>query len=153
MDYIEKNEMSLISHITVSYTHLMTRSFTMIEIQGKCNFALCFCRELEKAAEGQIRAICDQEAFSDSKIRIMPDVHAGMGCTIGTTMTITDKVVPGMVGVDIGCGMETTALAETRLDFARLDALIRRDVYKRQPLSRPIVQNNNGEFQKRKKSL
>lgn len=100
----------------------------MIEIQGKCNSALCFCRELEKAAEGQIRAVCDQEAFSDSKIRIMPDVHAGMGCTIGTTMTITDKVVPGMVGVDIGCGMETTALTETRLDFARLDALIRREI-------------------------
>lgn len=55
----------------------------------------------------------------------MPDVHAGKGCTIGTTMTIQDKIVPGMVGVDIGCGMETVELAEREIDFAKLDALIR----------------------------
>ena len=47
----------------------------------------------------------------------MPDVHAGLGCTIGTTMTITDKVVPGMVGVDIGCGMETVKLREKEIDY------------------------------------
>ena len=58
----------------------------------------------------------------------MPDVHAGKGCTIGTTMTISDKVVPGMVGVDIGCGMETVRLAEREIDFAALDALIRQEV-------------------------
>ena len=55
----------------------------------------------------------------------MPDVHAGMGCTIGTTMTIHDKVVPGMVGVDIGCGMETVRLKESEIDFSALDRLIR----------------------------
>ncbi|MBQ2697088.1 MAG: RtcB family protein [Clostridia bacterium] len=97
----------------------------MIQIQDRHNTAICYTGELEETAAAQIRAVCDQPAFADCKIRIMPDVHAGMGCTIGTTMTVTDKVVPGMVGVDIGCGMETVRLAESALDFARLDALIR----------------------------
>ena len=74
---------------------------TMIEIVGAYNAAVCYTGELEEAAAGQIKTVCDQSAFADCKIRIMPDVHAGMGCTIGTTMTITDKIVPGMVGVDI----------------------------------------------------
>jgi len=95
----------------------------MIEVKGAHNTALCFTRELEAGARQQIQAVCDQEAFSDSRIRIMPDVHAGMGCTIGTTMTVSDKVVPGMVGVDIGCGMETVLLKERSLDYGRLDAL------------------------------
>ena len=100
----------------------------MFKIEGTHNIAVCYCAELEKAAAGQIRAVCDQEAFADSKIRVMPDVHAGLGCTIGTTMTITDKVVPGMVGVDIGCGMETARIAEAELDFNRLDRLIRNEI-------------------------
>lgn len=72
----------------------------------------------------QIKVVCDQEAFADCKIRIMPDVHAGKGCTIGTTMTITDKIVHGMVGVDIGCGMETVLLDTNEIDFERLDKCI-----------------------------
>ena len=100
----------------------------MIEIKGAHNTALCYTGELEKASAGQIKALCDFEPFAPSKIRIMPDVHAGMGCTIGTTMTITDKVVPGMVGVDIGCGMETVLLKEQEIDFAALDALIRSEI-------------------------
>ncbi|MCQ4637709.1 RtcB family protein [Anaerovorax odorimutans] len=100
----------------------------MIEVQGNYNTALCFCAELEKSAKGQIKAVCDQEVFAGSKLRIMPDVHAGMGCTIGTTMTITDKVVPGMVGVDIGCGMETVRLDGEHVDFEKLDKLIRREI-------------------------
>lgn len=100
----------------------------MIEIKGKYNTAICFCDELEDIAAAQIKAVCDQKAFAESKIRIMPDVHAGMGCTIGTTMTITDKVVPGMVGVDIGCGMETVRIEENEVDFAQLDQLIRRNI-------------------------
>ena len=97
----------------------------MIKIEGLFNTALCYTPELEPAAAGPIKAVCDQEAFADSKIRIMPDVHAGMGCTIGTTMTIHDKVVPGMVGVDIGCGMETVRVEESEIDFSALDKLIR----------------------------
>ena len=97
----------------------------MIKINGKHNSAVCFAATLEEIAAKQIQAVCDQAEFADCKIRIMPDVHAGMGCTIGTTMTITDKIVPGMVGVDIGCGMETVKLVEKEIDFARLDTVIR----------------------------
>ena len=100
----------------------------MIEIKGKYNTAVCYTPDLEPVSAAQIKAVCDQEAFSGSRIRIMPDVHAGKGCTIGTTMSITDKVVPGMVGVDIGCGMETVLLGEKELDFDALDALIRREI-------------------------
>lgn len=100
----------------------------MIEVKGTYNTAICYCDELEKSAAGQIKAVCDCEAFAGRRIRIMPDVHAGMGCTIGTTMTIDDKVVPGMVGVDIGCGMETVKIRETSLDFEKLDQLIRREI-------------------------
>lgn len=100
----------------------------MITIQGLYNTAVCYASELEEAARGQIQAVCDRPEFSGCKIRIMPDDHAGKGCTIGTTMTIRDKIVPGMVGVDIGCGMETVALAEREVDFEKLDALIRREI-------------------------
>ncbi|MGE4532070.1 MAG: RtcB family protein [Acidithiobacillus sp.] len=96
----------------------------MIQIEGLHNTARCFCETLEKTALGQIKSVCDRSEFADCKIRIMPDVHAGKGCTIGTTMTITDKIVPSMVGVDIGCGMETVLLRETEIDFARLDQVI-----------------------------
>ena len=108
----------------------------MVEISGKYNRAICYCEELEEQAREQILSVCNQEAFSGSKIRIMPDVHAGKGCTIGTTMTVTDKIVPGMVGVDIGCGMETVKIAEREIDFAKLDALTHReirDARRRQP--------------------
>ena len=98
----------------------------MIEIKGKYNTAICYTSILEDVAKEQIQAVCDQIGFADCKIRIMPDVHAGKGCTIGTTMTITDKVVPGMVGVDIGCGMETVRIAEKEIDFAKLDEVIRK---------------------------
>ena len=100
----------------------------MIEINGQFNTAICFTPALEPTAQAQIQTVCDQEAFAGCKIRIMPDVHAGKGCTIGTTMTIRDKIVPGMVGVDIGCGMETVLLAEKEIDFAALDALIRKEI-------------------------
>lgn len=96
----------------------------MIEINGKYNTAICYTDIMEQEAQAQIQAVCDEEAFSASKIRIMPDVHAGKGCTIGTTMTIHDKVVPNMVGVDIGCGMETVRIAEKEIDFEKLDTLI-----------------------------
>ena len=100
----------------------------MITIQGLYNTAVCYTPALEDLAAKQIKAVCDQAEFSGCKIRVMPDVHAGKGCTIGTTMTIRDKIVPGMVGVDIGCGMETVELAESEIDFAKLDALIRKEI-------------------------
>lgn len=90
-------------------------------IQGKFAAAVCFASVIENEAVEQIRRMCDYEFTSGSKIRIMPDVHAGKGCTIGTTMTVTDKVVPNIVGVDIGCGMYTIRLDAKEIDFARLD--------------------------------
>ncbi len=93
----------------------------MIEIVGKCNTAVCYTNELESAAREQIEAVCNEQAFASSKIRIMPDVHAGKGCTIGTTMTIVDKVVPNMVGVDIGCGMYTVNLGKVDIDLTEFD--------------------------------
>ena len=97
----------------------------MIEIRGQYNTAVCYCDELEETARQQIQDVCDQRIFAGSKIRIMPDVHAGVGCTIGTTMTVEDRAAPNLVGVDIGCGMETVKLAEKELDFAKLDQIIR----------------------------
>ena len=94
----------------------------MIEIIGTHNTAKCFATTVDEGAVEQIKAVCDTEAFASSKIRIMPDVHAGKGCTIGTTMTVTDKIVPAMVGVDIGCGMYTVYLGNIEIDFEKLDA-------------------------------
>ena len=93
-------------------------------IQGKYNEAKIFTDVVEEGAIAQIQTMCDSPVFKESKIRVMPDVHAGAGCTIGTTMTIKDKVVPNMVGVDIGCGMELIAIQEKELDLAALDRLI-----------------------------
>lgn len=93
----------------------------MFEIKGNVNTALCYAKVVEDEAIEQIRRMCDYEFTKGSKIRIMPDVHAGKGCTIGTTMTIVDKAVPNIVGVDIGCGMYTVNLGRVDIDFAKVD--------------------------------
>lgn len=93
-----------------------------IEIKGKVNTALCYAKVVEDEAIEQIRRMCDYEMTRGSKIRIMPDVHSGKGCTIGTTMTVVDKVVPNVVGVDIGCGMYTVSLGKGDIDFEKVDA-------------------------------
>ena len=77
----------------------------MIELTGKYNTAKVFAQTVEESALEQIREMCSMKEFEGEKIRIMPDVHSGKGCTIGTTMTVTDAAVPSFVGVDIGCGM------------------------------------------------
>lgn len=93
----------------------------MFEIKGKVNTAICYAKVVEEEAIEQIRRMCDYEFTQGSAIRIMPDVHAGKGCTIGTTMTVTDKAVPNIVGVDIGCGMYTVNLGKKEIDFEKLD--------------------------------
>lgn len=93
----------------------------MFEIKGKVNTAICYAKIVEDEAIEQIRRMCDYEFTENSKIRIMPDVHAGKGCTIGTTMTVMDKAVPNIVGVDIGCGMYTICLGKDEIDFEKLD--------------------------------
>lgn len=96
----------------------------MKEIRGKYNTAKVYTEVVEDTALEQVKLLCDQEFTVGSKIRIMPDVHAGAGCTIGTTMTIKDKIVPNLVGVDIGCGMETIQLKNKHLELEKLDKLI-----------------------------
>lgn len=93
----------------------------MFEIKGKVASALCYAKIIDENAVEQIRGMCDCELTANSKICIMPDVHAGKGCTVGTTMTITDKACPNIVGVDIGCGMYTVKLSEKEIDFKLLD--------------------------------
>ena len=93
----------------------------MFEIRGKANTALCYAKVAEDEAIEQIRRMCDYSFTAGSRIRIMPDVHAGKGCAIGTTMTITDKAVPNIVGVDIGCGMYTVNLGRADLNLERLE--------------------------------
>ena len=93
----------------------------MFDIEGTRATAKCYATEIEDAAIEQIRTMCDQPFAEGARIRIMPDAHAGAGCTIGTTMTVTDKVVPNIVGVDIGCGMYTVDIGRGGLDLPALD--------------------------------
>ena len=95
----------------------------MIEIKGKVNTAICFATVVEGEAIEQIRRMCDHDFTAGSQIRIMPDVHAGKGCTIGTTMTITDKAVPNIVGVDIGsaAGAAARGIGEAQRRAGRED--------------------------------
>ena len=96
----------------------------MIEIRGKYNQAKIFTDVVDSASIAQVQELCNQEFTAQSRIRLMPDIHAGKGCTIGTTMTIADKVVPNLVRVDIGCGMETVRIRESRMELEKLDKLI-----------------------------
>lgn len=105
----------------------------MQEVTGKFNTAKVYTDVVDEKSLQQIKILCDQEFTSGSKIRLMPDVHAGAGCTIGTTMTIKDKIVPNLVGVDIGCGMETLMIhkdseAAINFDPAKLDVIIRKNI-------------------------
>lgn len=85
-----------------------------------------FTVNIEHEAIRQIENLSEYDAYKHSKIRIMPDVHAGKGCTIGTTMTLNGKVTPNLVGVDISCGMLSIELQNDSIDFAKLDEMIRR---------------------------
>lgn len=103
----------------------------MIEIKGKHNSVKVFNNNAENEALSQIYQILNQEFTKDCKIRIMPDVHAGAGCVVGTTMTLPYKiVVPNLVGVDIGCGMEIVRIKQKQrqLDLGALDKLIRNEI-------------------------
>lgn len=96
----------------------------MIELKGKYNESKIFTDVVDETSISQVLLLLNQEFVSGSKIRMMPDIHAGAGCTIGTTMTITDKIVPNLVGVDIGCGMETIRIKEKHTELQKLDKLI-----------------------------
>jgi len=98
----------------------------MFKIQGKYNTAKIFTDNVENAVTTQIYNMLNLEFIKGSKICIMPDVHSGKGCMVGITLTITDKIVPEWLGVDIGCGMETAKLKETNIDLSKLDEAIHR---------------------------
>ena len=83
-----------------------------------------FTKNIENKALDQIHNLLAQPAFADCKVRIMPDVHAGAGCVIGFTADLGDKVIPNVVGVDIGCGMLTAELGKIYIDFEKLDDVI-----------------------------
>lgn len=95
---------------------------------GETTSARVFTDLVEETALQQIQELCDQPFMSGTTVRIMPDVHAGKGCTIGTTVKLKDKVVPNLVGVDIGCGVLTIKLRNKSIDFAALDYHIRKSV-------------------------
>lgn len=97
-------------------------------IKGDYNIAKVFTNIIEPEAYSQIQGLLNQPISKGEKIRIMPDVHAGVGCTIGTTMTITDKVIPSMVGVDIGCGMKVAKLTDKDVDLKKLDDFIHTNI-------------------------
>lgn len=84
--------------------------------------------EVDELAQKQISKLLAQPAFADAKVRIMPDVHAGKGCVIGFTADLGDKVIPNIVGVDIGCGMLTVNLGKNKPDFAALDEIMHRNI-------------------------
>lgn len=97
----------------------------MIELKGKYGLATVYASVVDEASLSQVVELLNQPYAAGSKIRMMPDIHAGVGCTIGTTMTIYDKVCPNLVGVDIGCGMETVKIRERQIDWEKLDSVIR----------------------------
>jgi len=96
----------------------------MIKVKGKYNSAIIYTDNVENKVINQIKTLLDQEFVKGSKIRIMPDVHVGIGCTIGTTMTIEDKIVPNLVGVDIGCGLEVLKIKNKNIELQKMDKLI-----------------------------
>lgn len=122
-------------------TNTETGENTM-RIQGKYNEAIVYTNIIEESAITQIRDICDVEAFAGSKIRIMPDVHTGKGSVIGFTANLGDKVIPNIVGVDIGCGMLTVKLGQVDIDLEALDAFIVRQI----PNGKGINEHKQADF-------
>lgn len=107
---------------------LNKRGENMIELQGKYNTAKIFTDVVDEASIAQVIELCNQEFAAGSRIRMMPDIHAGAGCTVGTTMTVSDRIVPNLVGVDIGCGMYTLKLKEKNIELQKLDKVIREKI-------------------------
>lgn len=100
----------------------------MIELHGKYASAKVYTDIVDNESISQVINLLNQPYVGGSKVRMMPDIHAGAGCTIGTTMTISDKVCPNLVGVDIGCGMETIRIKETHIEPRKLDVVIRDNI-------------------------
>jgi RNA-splicing ligase RtcB/predicted DNA-binding transcriptional regulator YafY len=113
-----------------------------MNIKGKYNEALVYTDVIEEGAMQQIKDICDIESFANAKIRIMPDVHVGKGCVIGFTANLGEKVIPNIVGVDIGCGMLTVKLGQVDIDLKQLDTYINKNI----PNGKSINQHKQVDF-------
>ncbi len=100
----------------------------MKTVKGIYTEARIFTDDVEQYAEAQVRMICDNEVAQGSRIRLMPDIHPGKVGPIGLTMTVTDKVIPQLLGVDIGCGITCAKLNRTNVEFQQLDRVIRENV-------------------------
>ncbi|MGM9534829.1 MAG: RtcB family protein, partial [Intestinibacter sp.] len=97
-------------------------------IKGNFNEAEVFTANIDDETIAQVKQLLDQEFVEDLNIRIMPDCHKGSGCVIGTTMTIKDKIVPNLVGVDIGCGVLCVELGNLELDLKKIDDFIKNNI-------------------------
>lgn len=113
-----------------------------MKINGKYSEAIIYASTIEESAIEQIRSICDIEAFANSKIRVMPDVHSGKGCVIGFTANLGEKVIPNIVGVDIGCGMLTVKLGQVEIDLESLDQYIHQNI----PNGKAINEHKQTDF-------
>ena len=100
----------------------------MMELYGKYAQAKIFTDVVDQSAISQVIGMLNQPMMKGSRVRMMPDIHAGAGCTVGTTMTIGDRVCPSLVGADIGCGMEVVRLSESEMDLKKLDEAVREGV-------------------------
>lgn len=100
----------------------------MIEINGKYTNAKIYTNTPQEVAIQQIDELVNQSFMEGTKVRIMPDYHAGKGCVIGTTIQLNDRVVPNLVGVDVGCGVLVSEIGKGTIDFNELDTTIRRFV-------------------------
>ena len=121
----------------------------MKQITGRYATAVVYTDIIEETATEQIRQLCDQSFVEGCSIRIMPDVHAGTGCVIGFTADLGQRVIPSIVGVDIGCGMLTVELGKEPVDCAKLDAVIREYV----PAGSEVHETPAAEFPKLKELL
>ena len=100
----------------------------MFEIRGKYNTAIVYAGRTDQESVAQVMAMCNTPYLAESRIRMMPDMHAAEGCTVGTSMTINGCANPAWVGGDIGCGMQVYKLREREIDFAELDRVIRAEI-------------------------
>jgi tRNA-splicing ligase RtcB len=100
----------------------------MIKVKGKFNEAIIYTDDVDETTLQQVERLLNQEFTQGSNIKIMPDCHAGIGCVIGTTMTITDKIVPNLVGVDIGCGLNVIELNKIDINLIKLDEFITNNI-------------------------
>lgn len=123
-----KNTWGTIKPYEISFEKIIRGSDVLIEIIGKYTKASVYTNNIDTTAQKQIKQLCDEKFMEGQIVAVMPDVHAGKGCTIGTTLTISDKVVPNLVGVDIGCGVIAAKLSSANIDLSKLDNIIKGNI-------------------------